>query len=104
MFCLTKNDFQEKVLCKEGAAVVMFYEKWCPKCSMTRPIVEEIEEKYKGKIRFFEVEITENPALAAAYKTDIVPAFLFVKNGRIQGFMKGVPGEKILEKRIRELL
>lgn len=104
MFHLTKKDFQEKVLSGEGAAVVMFYEKWCPNCSMTRPLVEETEEKYRGRVSFYEVEITEEPTLAAAYKVDLVPAFLFVKRGRLTGYMKGIPGEKTLEKRIGELL
>ena len=58
----------------------------------------------KKKIRFFEAEISEEPALAARCGADIVPAFLFARDGRIRGFMKGAVGEETLEKRIRELL
>ena len=104
MYHLTAENFDREALRADGSAVVMFYEKWCPKCSMTRPVVEETEKKYAGKIRFFETEISEAPGLAERYGADVVPAFLFVKNGTVKGFMKGVPGEKILEKRIEELL
>lgn len=101
---LTEEMFEREILQTPGAAAVWFYERLCPKCAMTRPFVEEIEKKYKKKIRFFETEISEEPALAARCGADIVPAFLFARDGRIRGFMKGAVGEGTLEKRIRELL
>ena len=62
---LTEEMFEREILQTPGAAAVWFYERLCPKCAMTRPFVEEIEKKYKKKIRFFEAEISEEPALAA---------------------------------------
>ena len=41
MYHLTEESFDIEVLREKGAVVVMFYERWCPKCSMTKPIVEE---------------------------------------------------------------
>ena len=104
MYHLTEENFDIEVLKETGAVVVMFYEKWCPKCSMTRPVVEELEQKYRGKIKFCEAELSETPHLAASYGADIVPTFLFVKKGEVKASMKGVGGEKILEKRMKELL
>ena len=104
MYHLTEESFDIEVLREKGAVVVMFYERWCPKCSMTKPIVEELEKKYRGRIKFCEVEVAENPRLAVACGADIVPAFLFVKGGAVEASMKGTTGEKILEKRLKELL
>ena len=89
MYHLTEESFDIEVLREKGAVVVMFYERWCPKCSMTKPIVEELEKKYRGRIKFCEVEVAENPRLAAACGADIVPAFLFVKGGRGGGLHEG---------------
>ena len=35
---------------------------------------------------------------------DIVPAFLLVRGGAVKAFMKGVVGDEVLEKRLKELL
>lgn len=104
MYHLTEENFDIEVLREAGAVVVMFYEKWCPKCSMTRPYAEELEEKYRGRVRFCEVEVEESPRLAAVYGADIVPAFLLVRGGAVKAFMKGVVGDEVLEKRLKELL
>ena len=93
MYHLTEESFDIEVLREKGAVVVMFYERWCPKCSMTKPIVEELEKKYRGRIKFCEVEVAENPRLAAACGADIVPAFLFVKGGAVEASMKGTTRE-----------
>ena len=47
MYHLTEESFDIEVLREKGAVVVMFYERWCPKCSMTKPIVEELEKKIR---------------------------------------------------------
>ena len=100
MYHLTEENFDIEVLRETGAVVVMFYEK----CSMTRPYAEELEEKYRGRVRFCEVEVEESPRLAAVYGADIVPAFLLVRGGAVKAFMKGVVGDEVLEKRLKELL
>ena len=63
-----------------------------------------LEEKYRGRVRFCEVEVEESPRLAAVYGADIVPAFLLVRGGAVKAFMKGVVGDEVLEKRLKELL
>lgn len=104
MLQLTEEGFDRQVLQGQMPAVVMFYEKWCPRCSMARPAAEEIERRYQGRILFFEVEVTKEPGLAARFGADLVPAFLFVRKGAVAGIMKGTAGEQILEKRVKELL
>ena len=63
-----------------------------------------LEEKYRGRVRFCEVEVEESPRLAAVYGADIVPAFLIVRGGAVKAFMKGVVGDEVLEERLKELL
>ena len=46
---------------------------------MMKPVVEDIEKKYAGKIKFCEVEIEESAVLAAEYAPEIVPTFVLFK-------------------------
>lgn len=83
--------------------VVMFYAVWCGKCAMMKPIVEEIEPRYRNKVRFCEVEIDESPLLAAKYDADIVPTFVFFQNGRLLGIMQGIIDEVQFEQRLQKI-
>lgn len=82
----------------------MFYASWCAKCAMTKPVAEDIEKRYRKKVKFCEVEIEESPDLAAKYGTDIVPTFVMFKSNAVIARMQGTVGEKTLEKRVKELL
>ncbi len=70
---------------------------------MMKPFVEEIEQKYRGRVRFCEVEIDESPLLAADYEADIVPTFVFLQNGQCLGSMQGLINEKVFERRLQKI-
>ena len=71
MLHLTAKNFQIEVKDTSLPVVVMFYAIWCGKCAMMKPVVEDIEKKYAGKIKFCEVEIEESAVLAAEYAPEI---------------------------------
>lgn len=94
---LTAKNFYQEVKQSPLPAVVMFYAVWCGKCAMMKPVVEDIEERYRGKINFFEVEIEESAVLAAEYEADIVPTFAFFRDGALLCSRKGVMEESTFE-------
>ena len=73
---MTLGEFNE-LTSRDDLTLVDFYAVWCGKCAMMKPLVEEIEKKYRKKIRFCEVDIDESPLLTADYEADIVPTFVF---------------------------
>ena len=68
------------------------------------PVVEDIEKKYAGKIKFCEVEIEESAVLAAEYAPEIVPTFVLFKDKKSVGAMGGMVDEHTFESRILEIL
>ena len=88
-------------------AVVMFYAVWCGKCAMMRPVIEELETKYRnmysGRIRFFEVETTESELLAAQYQADLLPAFLFFKDQEFTAVMQGMISQNDFDERLQKI-
>lgn len=104
MIHLTAKNFLIEAKRCRGPVVVMFYAVWCGKCAMMKPVVEEMEKRYYGRIKFCEVEIEESAVLAAEYSADVVPTFVSFRDGEVFGVMQGVIEEGIFEERIRELL
>lgn len=103
MLHLTSKNFTVEINHSTIPVVVMFYALWCGKCAMMKPLIEELEKKYQGRIRFFEVEIDESPMLAADYEADTVPTFAFFRHGRCLGTMQGIVDETIFERRLQKI-
>ena len=66
---------------KSPAAVVDFNATWCGPCRMLAPVLEDISEKYAGRVSFYSVDVDESPALAMQYRVSSVPCLVLLKNG-----------------------
>ena len=103
MLHLTEKNFTVETKRGPLPNVVMFYAVWCGSMVMMKPLVEEIEKKYRKKIRFCEVDIDESPLLTADYEADIVPTFVFFQNGQFLGSMQGIIDENVFERRLQKI-
>lgn len=102
MLHLTSDHFETETG-SISPAVVMFYASWCGKCAMMKPTLESIEKKYQEKIRFFLLDIDQSKELAATYGVDIVPTFVFFKDGQPAAFMQGIISQSVFEKRLKKI-
>ncbi|MBR6442738.1 MAG: thioredoxin [Clostridia bacterium] len=67
---------------KAPAAVVDFNATWCGPCRMLAPVLEDISEKYEGKVSFYSVDVDESPALAMQFRVSSVPCLVLLKDGQ----------------------
>ena len=74
------NEFAEEAM-NAAVAVVDFNATWCGPCRMLAPVMEDISEKYDGKVSFFRVDVDESPELAMQYRVNSVPCLVLLKNG-----------------------
>lgn len=94
---LTNGEFLEFV--KEGTVFIDFFAEWCMPCVMMGPIVDEVSERFKGKIKFGKVNIEENEELARKFGVRSIPNFVVMKDGKvIQQFMGAMSAEDLEEK------
>ena len=66
-----------------AVAVVDFNATWCGPCRMLAPVLEDVSEKYAGKVSFFSVDVDESPELAMQYRVSSVPCLVLLKNGEL---------------------
>ncbi|MEX0921074.1 MAG: thioredoxin [Candidatus Pacearchaeota archaeon] len=88
------NDFT-----KEGFVLVDFYADWCMPCVMMSPVIDDLSEKFDGKIKFAKINVDENQELAQKFQVVSIPNFIFFKDGEIkERFMGAMPFEEFEEK------
>jgi len=89
---LSLKEFDDFV--KEGVVLIDFHAEWCMPCLMMAPVIDELSEKFEGKIKFGKVNIDENNDLARKFNVASIPNFVLFKDGKpIDQFMGAMPLE-----------
>jgi thioredoxin 2 len=70
---------------------------WCGPCRFLTPTVEELASRLAGRVRVAKLNVDENPATAARFRIQSIPALLVLKGGREVGRIIGLrPKSEIL--------
>ena len=94
---LSKNEFEN--FTKSDLTLVDFFADWCMPCLMMAPVIDELSEKFKGKIKFGKVNIEDNQDLAQKFNIVSIPNFVLFKDGeQIEQFIGSTPSEEFEEK------
>lgn len=84
--------------------LVDFTAAWCGPCKMMKPVLDELHQRMKDRIRIIKIDIDQSPAAANAYNVQSVPTLLLFQNGTVlwrqSGVMQAGQLEKIIEQRI----
>ncbi len=78
--------------------VLDFYADWCRPCKILAPAIEELAGEYKGKARFFRVNVDTSPALSRAFGVQGIPYVVFMKNGQLVYALRGIHPAEIYKK------
>jgi thioredoxin 1 len=81
--------FNEEVIANDMPVVVDFWAPWCGPCKMVGPVMEELDEKYSGKIKFVKVNVDENPITSQKFRISSIPTIMVFKNGKAVENMVG---------------
>ena len=94
---LTNGEFEE--FTKEGTTLVDFFAEWCMPCLMMAPVIEDLSEKFDGKIKFAKINVDDNRALAQKFNVVSIPNFKLFKDGEIvQEFIGSMSAEDFEDK------
>ncbi len=99
---LTNNEFEE--FTKQGFVLIDFSADWCMPCQMMEPIIEELSEKFKGKIKFGKVNVENNQELAQRFNVSSIPNFVLLKDGSMIEQFVGSRSEQEFEEKLEEKL
>ncbi len=76
--------FSSDVLKSETPVLLDFWAEWCGPCKMIAPILDEIAEEYKGRVKIAKINIDENPQTPPKFNIRGIPTLILFKNGTVE--------------------
>jgi len=78
----TDQNFEEEVIKETDQPVLVdFFAQWCPPCKMLSPIIDELAEEFKDKVKIGKVDVDQNKKYAGQYNVQSIPTLILFKGG-----------------------
>ena len=97
---LTNKNFEAEVLKSEIPVLVDFFATWCGPCKMIAPVIEELAERYEGKVKIRKVNVDEENELAMKYQISSIPTLVLFKEGKVVNTKIGLCSRSEIESMI----
>ena len=78
---VTTDRFEQEVVNSDIPVVVDFWAPWCGPCRAVGPILDQLADKWAGKVKVVKLNVDEEPAIAQAFQVRSIPT-LVAMNGR----------------------
>lgn len=95
---VTDSTFEEKVLLSPIPVLLDCWASWCGPCKMMTPVMEELAEEWKGKIRVAKLNVDDNKMISAKFKISSIPTFMAFDSGKEEGRLVGAVSKNELRK------
>jgi thioredoxin 1 len=99
----TDENFEMEALKSEIPVVVDFWAEWCGPCRTIAPIIEELADTYKGKVKVGKLDVDQNPQVAIKYGVRSIPTVLFLKKGEVVNSVIGAVPKSVFAEKIGTL-
>ncbi len=93
------NDF-ESFVSKYPFVVIDCWANWCGPCKMLGPVIDELSKKYKGRIIFGKLDVTQNKIVPDKYNVRSIPTLLIFKKSELIDKLIGFNSKAELESKL----
>lgn len=90
MPAISDNTFENEVVESSTPVLVDFWAQWCGPCKAIAPILDEISQKYSGKVKFVKLDVDQNPATPPKFGVRGIPTLILFKDGQVSATQVGM--------------
>lgn len=80
--------------------LIDYYAPWCAPCIKMKPMLEELEKEYDGKVKIIRLDISENKQLAKKLNIVEIPVIKVFENGKETWNHNGYIDKEALKKQL----
>jgi len=104
VYQVSDESFDEEIIHSKTPVMVDFWADWCQPCKAMAPMIEELARKYKGKIKFAQMNVVNNRDIPARFGIRNLPTFMLFKRGEVLNTIIGTFPGSLLEEELRKML
>jgi len=101
---VSSENFEAEVKNSDIPVIIDFWAEWCVPCKMIGPVLEEISEEYKGKLKVAKVNVDEAGELASEYNVISIPTLMVFNKGEMVKQQVGAVSRQVVEAMFKDLL
>jgi putative thioredoxin len=101
---LTDKNFEKEIDGAEKPILVDFFSTWCEPCSVLAPILEKIENDFKGNFILAKANLDDNPLVAQKFQINQIPTVILFNKGKpVSGFI-GLRPETVIKEWLEKII
>jgi len=94
---ITDVNFDQEVAQSALPVLIDFWAVWCVPCRMIAPIVDQLADEYKDKLKVGKMDVDKSIKTPAKFGVRGIPTLLLFKGGELKETIVGVtPKDKIV--------
>lgn len=98
------DNFEQEVAQSKVPVLVDLWAAWCGPCRVIAPFVDELAEKYKGRVKVGKLNVDDHPQIAGQFRVMNIPTLLLFKEGKEVDRIVGVVPKEELSRRVDRLI
>jgi thioredoxin 1 len=94
---ISDSSFDNEVTGSKTPVLVDFWAQWCGPCKAIAPILDDLAQKYAGKIKIVKLDVDSNPATPPKFGVRGIPTLILFKDGQVKATQVGLLSKNELQ-------